>query len=114
MIGFTSIHKILISSHPVDMRKSFDGLCGSVESLFGADPASGHLFVFFNRPRTTVKMLLWDRSGFWIFSKRLEAGRYSLNSLDDICEIDIARLFCILDGIELSGSYNRKRFNVTS
>lgn len=111
MIGMQSIRRILVCVVPTDMRKSFDGLCGCVESTFKQDPINGNMFVFFNRKRTMVKMLLWDRSGFWIFSKRLESGTFSLRSFGGNGEIDMAELMCILDGIELGKSYRKKRFS---
>ena len=94
------------------MRKSFDGLCGCVEQQFQADPLTGKMFVFFNRKRTMVKMLLWDRTGFWIFAKRLESGTFSLRSVGIDGEVDMAELMCILDGIELKNSCRKKRFSI--
>jgi transposase len=112
MIGLQHVHRILVCTVPTDMRKSYDGLCGCVEGVFGADPLDGNMYVFFNRKRTMVKMLLWDRSGFWIFAKRLEAGRFSLRSVrEDHC-IDSTELLCILDGIDLDHSTRKKRFSL--
>ena len=112
MIGMQKVHRILVCTVPTDMRKSYDGLCGCVEGEFEADPLDGNMYVFFNRKRTMVKMLLWDRSGFWIFAKRLEAGRFSLRSVrEDRC-IDSTELLCILDGIELEHSTRKKRFSL--
>lgn len=112
MFALTSIRKFYINRSPTDMRKSFDGLCGEVESVLQRDPLSGDLYVFFNKNRRLVKMLLWDRNGFWLFSKRLESGTFSLKSISSTDEIDTARLLCILDGIDLSGSQTRKRFSI--
>lgn len=112
MIGFNSVQRILISTEPTDMRKSFDGLCGCVEQRFQMDPLGSTMFVFFNRKLTMVKMLLWDRYGFWIFAKRLERGTFSLYSVKNNKEIDSTELLCILDGIELLHSRRKKRFSV--
>lgn len=57
------------------MRKGFDGLSGLVRE---GDPLSGDVFIFFNRRRTQVKLLLWERDGFSIYHKRLERGTYEL------------------------------------
>lgn len=58
----------------VDCRKVFDGLCQVVRDVFGDDPFSGALFLFFNQRRSRVKVLVWDENGFWLFAKRLERG----------------------------------------
>jgi transposase len=71
MLTFPPTVRIFICRQAVDLRKSYDGLSGCVEQVIGADPLSGHLFVFFNRRRTQVKILMWDRSGFCLFCKRL-------------------------------------------
>lgn len=72
--------KIYICSVPVDARKSFDGLAAMVESDFGLEPLSGHLFVFVSRRGNMVQILFWDRNGFCIFKKRLESGTFRLTS----------------------------------
>jgi len=66
--------RIFVHREPTDMRKSFDGLSALVEGQLHEDPYSGHLFVFINRRRDRIKLLYWDRSGFWLFYKRLERG----------------------------------------
>ena len=60
------------------MRKAYDGLCGEVVSFMKQEPTSGHLFVFVNKRRDRMKILVWDRHGFWLLCKRLEAGRFQL------------------------------------
>lgn len=112
MIGLQTLNRVFLCRTPTDMRKSFDGLCGCVEQQFQQDPLNGNLFVFFNRRSTMVKMLLWDRNGFWLFSKRLESGTFSLDSISQSGEADTARLLCILEGIDLGGSTLRKRFSL--
>ncbi len=42
---------------PADMRKSFDGLCGLVQTRLGKDPMSGDLFIFINKRRNRIKLL---------------------------------------------------------
>ena len=112
MISLHSIRSIMVCTVATDMRKSFDGLCGCVEQQLKADPLNGNMFVFFNRKRTMVKMLLWDRSGFWVFAKRLESGTFSLGSVGIEGEVDMTELMCILDGIELKNSRRKKRFSI--
>jgi transposase len=66
MLSFPPTVRVYIANDAVDLRKSYDGLSGCVEYLLHADPLSGHLFVFFNRKRTQVKILVWDRTGYCI------------------------------------------------
>ena len=113
MLSFPPTVRVFVCQEPVDMRKSFNGLMGCVEHLLHADPLSGHLYAFFNRSCSMVKILVWDRTGFCIYAKRLEQGRFSYRSA---CvgnhEIDFARLLLILEGIDLAGSRRRKRFQI--
>ena len=64
--------RIHVALRPVDMRAQFDGLAGAVRQYIGGDPRSGHIFMFFNRRRTMVKAVYWDRSGYCLWAKRLE------------------------------------------
>ena len=70
-------NRIFLVLDPTDMRKSFNGLAGLARSLLGATPASRDLFVFANRTRTRLKILLYDESGCWVLAKRLERGTFS-------------------------------------
>ena len=58
--------RIYVSTEPVNLRKSFEGLSNEVRTVLMADPISGHPFLFLNRRRTQVKLLLWTRGGFTI------------------------------------------------
>ena len=60
------------------MRKSFDGLSGVVRNELGRDPMDGEVYIFLNRQRSLVNLLVWDWSGWAIWSKRLERGSYEL------------------------------------
>jgi transposase len=110
MLSFPPTVQVHLAHEPVDMRKSYDGLSGCVEQLLHADPLSGHLFVFFNRKRTQVKILVWDRTGYCIYGKRLERGRFAVPQTTTTA--DFARLLLILEGIDLCASRQRKRFSL--
>lgn len=71
--GHVQVH---LYGQPVDLRKSYDGLYGMVRKHSGWNPLSGHLFVFVNRAATQMKVLYWDRTGYCIWAKRLESGRF--------------------------------------
>ena len=106
--------KIFVAASPVDGRKSFDGLSSMVQATFGIDPLSGHLFVFLNRRRTQVRVLFFDRTGYCVVSKRLERGTFSIaRAAADGAEhvvIDAGELALMLEGIDLAGSRQRKRW----
>jgi transposase len=106
--------KIYVAAQPVDARKSFDGLAGLVEAEFGLEPLSGHLFVFLNRRGHVAQILFWDRNGFCIVKKRLEAGTFSLvrgpEGVSTHVELNSAELALMLEGIELRGAKRRKRY----
>lgn len=76
MIPFGPATRIFLAPGPTDMRRSFDGLAETVRLHLGDDPLSGHLFVFTNRRRNRLKILVWDGSGLWVCAKRLEEGTF--------------------------------------
>jgi len=69
--------KIFLCRQPVNMRMSFEGLGTLVEQLFPGELLTGSLFLFFNRSRSCLKALFWDRDGFCILYKRLERGAFA-------------------------------------
>lgn len=95
------------------MRKGFDGLSGLVREGLLQDPLGGDVFIFFNKRRTQVKLLLWERDGFSIYYKRLERGTYEL-PLKVTNELQSHELMLILQGISLKSVRRRKRFDPDS
>lgn len=92
------------------MRKGFDGLSGLIRSELKMNPESGDVFVFFNGPRTHVKILCWERDGFAIYYKRLEKGTFELlPRTENNSAITAHRLAFILQGVSLSSVKYRKR-----
>jgi transposase len=98
--------RILAYREPVDMRKSFNGLVAVVQNVLQEDPLSECLFVFFNRRGNYMKLVTWDRTGYCLFAKRLEQGRFRLPGGDAKQEISERTFKLILDGIVLG---NRRR-----
>lgn len=76
MISLSAATRVFVVAGFTDMRKSFNGLYGIVAQQLNRDPTSGHVFVFCNRSRNRIKLLLWDGSGLWVCAKRLEKGRF--------------------------------------
>lgn len=76
MIQITPQSKILFYTEPIDFRKGIDTLCGLVRKRLGHDPFCGYVFVFYNRRKTSLKILVYDGQGFWLMMKRLSRGRF--------------------------------------
>jgi transposase len=76
MIQITPHMRILLAVEPADFRKGIDGLAALCRKVLKADPFSGKVFVFRNRRKTAIKILLYDGQGFWMFQKRLSRGRF--------------------------------------
>ena len=76
MIQLTPQMRILVAVEPVDFRKGIDGLTRVTRDVLSRDPFSGWVFVFRNRRRTAVKLLVYDGQGFWLCIKRLSAGKF--------------------------------------
>lgn len=74
--------RIFLVAGATDMRKSFNGLAGVVRERLDADPMSRHLFLFCNRHRNRLKVLVADESGMWVLSKRLDRGTFAWPKLD--------------------------------
>ena len=114
MLMLSPAVKIFLCAQSTDMRRSFDKLAEMTRSVLAQDPFSGHLFVFFNKPRDRVKILFWDRSGFCLYYKRLERGAFHVPKLDaGAAQLEAAELMLILEGIELAGSRRQKRFSLS-
>jgi len=106
---------IYLVKEPVDMRKGHDGLIGVTRDILRKDPLSGHFFVFFNRRRTLIKILVWEAGGFWIFYKKLAQGTIEIpkspGGAKDYIEVTKWQLDLIFAGISVKEIKRRKRYN---
>ena len=112
MFGLGPATKIYVAVEGVDMRKGFDGLYGLVRDHLGHDPLSGHLFLFANRERTRLKVLVWDGSGLWVCAKRLEKGRFRWPAATE-CGCLVMRpeeLAMLLNGLDIADARPRKNW----
>ena len=113
MIGLPSLQamdraqraRIWMASEATDMRCGFDRLAERVTSVIGENPQSGHLFVFRSRRGDRLKILVWDRDGFVLWYKRLEAGVFKMPRVEPgarALELRASELAMIIDGIDVS------------
>jgi len=111
MFTLPSSVQVFLCRETTDLRKSFDSLAALVCSVVGQNPLSGHLFVFFNRSHDRVKILFWDRTGYCIYYKRLEAGTFTI-PVNENAALSLPDLILVLEGIDLSGARRKKRFSL--
>lgn len=98
MLSLASAVRVFVARGATDMRRSFDRLAAEVETVLRQDPFSGHVFCFFNRRRDRVKLLVWERGGFWLLYKRLEEGTFAQVERAEMSPRD---LYLLLEGIEV-------------
>jgi len=112
MLSLPPAARIFVATAPTDMPLSFDRLAALAREGIHQDPLSGPLFVFQNRTGDRVKILFWDRSGFCLWSTRLEKGVFHVPRAETAThvEVDAADLMRRLDGIDLGPAKRRARF----
>ena len=102
----------LCTTH-TDMRKGFDSLCGIVSSQMALNALSGAVFIFINKRRNQVKLLLWEGDGLSLYYKRLEKGTYerpTVNQNTSSIVLSYLQLQFILQGVALQKIQYRKRY----
>jgi transposase len=109
--------RIWLAAESADMRCGFDRLAERVKAVINQDPLSGHLFVFRSRRGERLKILTWDRDGYVLWYKRLEAGVFKLPRLKEetkSVELRPSELAMILDGIDMTKLKRVARYERTS
>jgi transposase len=107
MFGLGAATRIYLAVGATDMRKGFDGLYGLVGQRLEEDPLSGHLFLFCNKQRTRLKVLVWDGNCLWVCAARLEQGRFAWpQSSEQGSKLSISaeELALLLGGIDLANA----------
>jgi len=106
-------HKYYLHRGVTDMRKGFDGLSGLVRNSMDADPMDGSVYLFINRRRDKLKILVWNQGGFVLYYKRLEQGTYELpGSIADGLKKQMSweTLVLMIKGIRLEKVMRKKRY----
>ena len=115
MLTLPSGVRLFLATQPTDLRRSYDGLSAIVEGTFGRSARSRDVYVFINRRATQVRLLFWDRDGYCILMKRLEAGTFRRVKAGDgrsHIEIDAGELAMLLAGIDAPIIKRRKRYRM--
>lgn len=113
MFALTSSFRYYLYRAPTDMRKSFNGLSGIVQSQLERSPTSGEVFIFINRRRNKVKLLRWEQGGFILYYKRLERGTVELPQFTGdalSCQMSLSSLMLMIEGITIEKSKQRRRY----
>lgn len=94
------------------MRKGFAGLSGLVRQHIEHELMSGDVFIFLNRRRDRIKLLMWDTTGFALYYKQLERGTFELpdSKSGKSIELTWSELVLLLEGIEMKSVKRRKRY----
>jgi len=113
MLHLSSSCSYYLYTESTDMRKGFDSLSGLVSAQLKMNVLNGAVFIFFNKKRDQVKLLLWEEDGFSMYYKRLEKGTYELPANDHhsaSLTITSQQLHLLLQGISLNSVRRRKRY----
>jgi transposase len=109
MLTLSPAVRIYLATGTTDLRRSIDGLSALVRDRFGLDPLAGHLFLFRNRRGDRLKILAWDRSGFWILYKRLEQGTFAWpDEAHGPVEMRSTDLALLLAGVDIAQTRRRR------
>lgn len=109
MLMLPNAVKVFVSREPVNMKKSFAGLVAIIETDFKQDALTGNIFVFFNKQASKVKLIYWDRTGFAIWYKLLNQGKYRLPNIQEkLYKISISDMNLLLEGIDLTSKQRLK------
>jgi transposase len=94
--------KVFVHRDAIDFRKSINGLAVLVEQSMKLDPFARAVYAFTNRRRDRVKLLLYERTGFWLMLRRLEADRFAWPRTGEVIELSAEQLHWLLEGIDLA------------
>lgn len=117
MFSLTPHHRYYIYRESCDMRKGINGLSGLVRNEMNRNPLSGEVYVFINRSRNLMKLLIFENDGYLLYSKRLSAGRFQnfqnrISTQDAPLLISYQELHLMIRGIDLYSIKKRKRFSL--
>lgn len=114
MFRFDEGLKVYLHREPVDFRLNINGLAVLVEQALGLNPFASCVYVFSNRRRDRIKILGWERNGFWLLLKRLEKDRFIWPSAQAVPTLTIEQLHWLLEGIDIAVVQRHPHLRYTS
>lgn len=113
MFSLSQAHRYYLYTRPTDMRKGFDGLSGLVINQMKQDPLDGRVYIFINRGRDKIKLLVWESGGYVLYYKRLEKGVFELPKLENNPQnvsISWQMLAMMIQGLSVEKIIQKKRY----
>lgn len=110
MLHLSASVKYYFYTQPVDMRKGFDSLSGLIQQHMQLNVLNGGIFIFINKKRNQVKLLLWEGDGLSLYYKRLERGTYECPQITEGFHLSATELQLILQGIQLKSIKMKNRY----
>jgi len=113
MFGLSEHHQYYLYRESADMRKGFNGLSGLVRTAMKADPMNGSVYLFINRRRDKLKLLVWNEGGFVLYYKRLEEGTFELpvrTEQSNTLQMNWEGLVLMVRGIKSATIKRKKRY----
>ena len=102
MLALDRATRVYLSLRATDMRRGCDSLSRLVEEHFERNSLDGALYVFFSKDRKRVKILEWERDGYWLHYKRLETSTFRVKVGEDggeeLTGVELSKL---LEGVDL-------------
>lgn len=104
IFNFDMIDGVYMAPGPTDLRKGIDGYSALISSVMNLDPFEKNLYLFCNRARDKIKILYWDGSGFWLFYKRLESGKFNWlkTSESPSLHLSLQQFRWLMEGLEIN------------
>lgn len=93
--------EIFLYPKPIDFRKQIDGIIEIVADILDMNPTSGQIFIFRNKMANKLKILYWDRNGFWLLYRRLESGKFLIPNQDMAISMSLDQFNWLLSGLNI-------------
>jgi transposase len=106
MFRFEADLRVFLHREPIDFRAGINSLVTLVEQSMQLDPFARAVFAFHNRRRNRVKLLFYERTGFWLMLRRLEEDHFVWPSRQQaVIELTTEQLHWLLDGIDIDAMH---------